>query len=56
MVIYNVVRKDSGWTIAHNGSPQRSYATKEAALEAAYTAASNAIESGFGITAPVDAA
>lgn len=50
---YNVIRGASGWTIAHNSKPEGSYATKEAAFEAAFGAASNAIKDGAGVSITV---
>jgi hypothetical protein len=41
---YAIVAKDSGWGVQHDGVVGIAYATKEAAFEAAASAASNAIK------------
>ena len=47
---YEIVRRDSGWSVAHEGRATGSYATKEAAFEAAAAAAaSNAIKQGHEV-------
>jgi hypothetical protein len=46
---YEIVRSDTGWSVAHEGKTAGSYATKEAAFEAAAAAASNAIKQGHEI-------
>jgi hypothetical protein len=51
---YNIVERESGWGIFHDGSINREYLTKEAALEAAVLAASNAIKDGYAITITVE--
>jgi hypothetical protein len=50
---YEIVRKDSGWSVAHEGRTAGSYATKEAAFEAAAAAASNAIKQGHEVRVSV---
>jgi len=50
---YSIVRKGESWTIDHDGETRGEYATKEAALEAAAGAASNAIKQGHGIVITV---
>jgi hypothetical protein len=47
--IFSIVRKGETWTIDHDGIHQGDYATKEAAFEAIYAAASNAIKEGFAV-------
>jgi hypothetical protein len=46
---YEIVRSDTGWSVAHEGKIAGSYATKEAAFEAAAAAASNAIKQGHEV-------
>ena len=46
---YEIVRSHSGWSVAHEGKTTGSYATKEAAFEAAAAAASNAIKQGHEV-------
>jgi hypothetical protein len=54
METYKIIRGGDGWTIAHNSKREGSYETKEAAFEAAFGAASNAIKDGEGITITVE--
>jgi hypothetical protein len=54
METYKIVRGGDGWSIAHGNKLEGSYATKEAAFEAAVLAASNAIKEGAGITITVE--
>ena len=51
---YNIVANKGGWGISHNGSISGEYLTKEAALEAAVGAASNAIKNDYAVTITVD--
>jgi hypothetical protein len=51
---YNIVKRGRGWGISHDGAISGEYLTKEAALEAAVAAASNAIKRGYGITITVE--
>ena len=46
---YEVVPWNDGWSIALDSKTAGSYATKEAAIEAAAIAVSNAIKEGSGI-------
>jgi hypothetical protein len=46
---YQIVPNDNGWGIAHDGRVVGSYATKEAAFEAAIAPASNAIKQGHEV-------
>jgi hypothetical protein len=46
---YDVVRTGNGWTINHDGAMEGDYETKEAAFEAIYLAASNALKDGVGV-------
>lgn len=50
---YEIVASRQGWGIKHDGSVGGEYLTKEAALEAAVAAASNAIKEGYAITIKV---
>ncbi len=50
---YRVVEVRDGWGIDHNGHVNGSYATKEAAFEAAAAAASNAIKQGHAVMVSV---
>ena len=53
-VTYEIVPKGKEWTVkSGDRGPSAGYTTKEAALEAAVMAASNAIKEGFGITITV---
>jgi hypothetical protein len=54
METYKIVRGGDGWSISHDNKLEGSYATKEAAFEAAAAAASNAIKDGAGITITVE--
>ena len=51
---YNIVRRERGWGIRHDGSINGEYLTKEAALEAAVAAASNAVKDGYAVTITVE--
>jgi hypothetical protein len=51
---YNIVERGRGWGISHDGAVNGEYLTKEAALEAAVAAASNAIKDGYAITITVE--
>jgi hypothetical protein len=46
---YAIIRKGKSWTIDHDGTHEGDYETKEAAFEAIYAAASNAIKDGVGV-------
>jgi hypothetical protein len=46
---YSVVAAGNGWTILHDGDVTNTYATKEAAFEAAVVAASLAIREGHEV-------
>jgi len=50
---YTVVRKESGWAVAHDGNVGQAYVTKEAAFEAAVTAATISLHDGHDITISV---
>jgi hypothetical protein len=47
---YEIVPSNGHWGVAHEGRIGGSYATKEAAFEAAAAAASNAIKEGHAVT------
>lgn len=47
--VYTIVGHNGKWSVAHDGALTGSYATKEAAFEAAVSAASNAIKAGHGV-------
>jgi hypothetical protein len=49
LAAYDIVKGDNGWSVAHEGKAAGSYATKEAAFEAAAAAASNAIKQGHEV-------
>ena len=51
---YDIVAHKGGWGVSHDGSISGEYLTKEAALEAAVGAASNAVKKGYAITIRVD--
>jgi len=46
---YMIVSSPKGWTILHDGTTQNDYETKEAAFEAAVSAASLAIRQGHEV-------
>jgi hypothetical protein len=46
---YTIVPNENGWGVAHDGRVAGSYATKEAAFEAAVGPASNAIKQGHEV-------
>jgi hypothetical protein len=46
---YRIIRNGDGWGIDHDGRIAGSYATKEAAFEAAVAPASNAIKLGHEV-------
>lgn len=46
---YMIVSKGEEWSVLHDGDAQNSYATKEAAFEAAVAAASLAIREGHEV-------
>jgi len=47
--VYLVVGHEGAWAVEHDGQMSQSYATKEAALEAAVAPASNALHSGHEV-------
>jgi hypothetical protein len=47
---YQVIRQGKSWAINHDGQLEGDYATKEAAFEAIFAAASNAIKDGNGVS------
>lgn len=51
---YKIISADGQWTIAHDGTTLGSYATKEAAFEAAILPASHAIKQGLEVTISVE--
>jgi hypothetical protein len=54
METYSIFFTNGGWAIRQNdGEPAGNYASREAALEVAYAAASNDIKKGNGITITV---
>ena len=46
---YMIVSSPKGWTILHDGNTENDYETKEAAFEAAVSAASLAIRQGHEV-------
>ena len=46
---YMIVSRPNGWTVLHDGTAQHDCETKEAAFEAAVTAASLAIRQGHEV-------
>jgi hypothetical protein len=55
MQTYKIVFANGGWAIRENeGQPQGNYASREAALEVVYAAASNDIKKGSGLSITVD--
>jgi hypothetical protein len=46
---YMIVTKADGWSVLHDGETRNDYATKEAAFEAAVTAATLAIREGHEV-------
>jgi len=50
---YKIIRTSAGWSVDHDGQIEGDYVNKEAAFEAAVTAASNAIRDGVGVTISV---
>jgi len=46
---YDVISKGDGWAISHDGAVGIAYSTKEAAFEAAMSAASLAIRDGHEV-------
>jgi hypothetical protein len=53
---YRIIAAGDEWTVDADGDRKGSYATKEAALEAAVSAASNAIKLGHGVEISVPGA
>lgn len=49
LAAYEIVPSNGAWGVAHEGQIGASYATKEAAFEAAAAAASNAIKEGHEV-------
>jgi|EndMetStandDraft_5_1072996.scaffolds.fasta_scaffold995867_2 hypothetical protein len=51
---YEIFGKDGAWRLRQDGKPEKEYATKEAAIEAAIAAASIVLREGhdFTMTAP----
>jgi|tagenome__1003787_1003787.scaffolds.fasta_scaffold20824057_2 hypothetical protein len=47
--LYQVVGHDGAWVVEHDGIQSQSYATKEAAFEAAVAPASNALHAGHEV-------
>jgi hypothetical protein len=56
MATYEIIPSEAGWSVAHEGKTSGSYATKEAAFEAATAAASNAIKQGHDVKVSVPGA
>ena len=52
---YEIFGRGDGWVVSHDGKVSGGYMTKEAAFEAAASAASNAIKSGYGVVITVEA-
>ena len=55
LAAYKVVPNQGGWGIDHDGKVMGSYATKEAAFEAAFGPASNALKQGLAVQITVEA-
>ena len=54
-VYYSIVSMNgSGWAIRHDGKLTGSYATKQAAFEAAVAPASDAVKEGHAVTISVE--
>ena len=53
LAAYEIVGRDGAWQIEHDGVSRNTYATKEAAFEAAVTAASLAIRQGHAVRVTV---
>jgi hypothetical protein len=53
--IYQIVQSGSGWIVRHDGDPSVEYVTREAAFEAAVSAASRALKEGLGVRIEVEA-
>jgi uncharacterized protein DUF2188 len=53
---YEVVSSGGIWRVKHDGEPIGSYETKEAAFEAAVTAASSAVREGYQVQLSVPGA
>jgi len=46
---YEIVGHEGHWHVEYNGEPSMAYATKEAAFEAAFTGATNAVKAGHDV-------
>lgn len=53
---FEIVGREAGWIVSHNGADGMPYVTKEAAFEAAVAAASNAIRAGSDVSIVVQGA
>jgi len=51
---YEVVGHEGHWHVEYNGKIGMAYATKEAAFEAAFAGATNAVKAGHDVTIHVD--
>ena len=47
---YEIVDQEGHWHVEYNGEPGMAYATKEAAFEAAFAGATNAVKAGHDVT------
>jgi hypothetical protein len=52
--VYKIVAHNGGWGVLHDGLISGDYMTKEAALEAVFGPASNAIKNGQAVTITVE--
>ena len=47
---YEIIGREGHWYVEYNGEPGMAYATKEAAFEAAFAGATNAVKAGHDVT------
>ena len=52
---YRIVHRDDGWSVKHGQDVTAPFATREAAFEATWGPASNAIKAGDAVKIEVDA-
>jgi hypothetical protein len=52
--VYRIVAHSGGWGVLHDGAISGDYATKEAAFESVFGAASNSIKIGHAVTITVE--
>ena len=53
LAAYDIIGRDGAWQVEHDGATRNSYATKEAAFEAAVAAASLAMRQGHAVRVTV---